>query len=218
MRAKASIGAAMAAAAIGVAAMTIQTGVAAQEGNPSEADPGMNQDQTNQNPANQNNPDKNQANPDKTTSARTVTTTATIQRIDKEAGTVSLKGANGTTVDVKPGPDVKLDQLKVGDRVNATYYEELAVAISKPGQAQHKATQATVQRGGVTARQATMTAQILSVNQKNNTVLIRGPQGMTHVVTVQDPALQAKLGRIKPGDNVDITYTQAVATSLEPMK
>jgi hypothetical protein len=202
MRARASIGATLAAAAIAVGAITIQSGAAAQEGNPSASDPA-------------NDP---MTNTETTKSTKTVTTTATIDKVDKEGGLVTLRANNGTTVDVKPGPDVHMDQLKVGDKVNATYFSETAVGISKPGQGQPKSTQTTVQRGGVTARQATMTAQILSVDQRTNTVLIRGPQGKTHAIMVQDPAVQAKLGRIKPGDNVDITYTQAVATSLEPIK
>jgi lipopolysaccharide export system protein LptC len=81
-------------------------------------------------------------------------------------------------------------------------------------------TSTTTQRGGVTAQQATLTAKIQSVDLKKNTVLIRGPQGKTHTLKVDDPDLQAKLRQIKPGDTVDITYTQAVAVAVavEPSK
>ena len=214
MRARASIGAALAAGAIAVGAITIQSGASAQEANPS-GNEGAND------PASPDTSPKTDtsAKPDTTTTtARTVTTAATIEKLDKAGQSVTLKGANGMTVDVKAGPDVHMDQLRVGDKVKATYFEEIAVGISKPGTAQPKAGQTTVQRGGVTARQATMTAQILSYDQQRNTVLIRGPQGRTHAIEVQDPGVQAQLSKVKPGDNVQITYTQAVATSLEPTK
>jgi hypothetical protein len=74
-----------------------------------------------------------------------------------------------------------------------------------------------VQRGGVTAVQATLTAKIVAVDEKNDSVTIKTANGDTHSLKVEDPQLQAMLPKIKAGDNVDITYTQAVATSVEPM-
>jgi hypothetical protein len=74
------------------------------------------------------------------------------------------------------------------------------------------------ERGGVTAQQTTITAKVLAVDTDSNSVALRGPQGATHIIQVQDPDLQAQLGKIKAGDSVDVTYTQAVAVSVEPTK
>jgi type 1 fimbria pilin len=131
---------------------------------------------------------------------------------------VTLKGPQGRTFELKAGPDVNLDQLHVGDPVNASYYEEIAVAINKHVQGPPKVATTTVQRGGVTAQQATLTARIVSVDTEKNTVGVRMPDGKTHTLKVDDPNLQAQLSKIKPGDNMDITYTQAVAVTIEPRK
>lgn len=152
------------------------------------------------------------------TSSKVVTASATIQKINKQDSTLTLKGPTGDTFDVKAGPNVDFDKLKVGDKVTATFFEEIAVAINKHTTAPpSKMETKSVQRGGVTAMQATLTAKIVAVDEKNNSVTIRTANGDTHSLKVEDPQLQGMLKKVKAGDNVDITYTQAVATSVEPM-
>ena len=64
-----------------------------------------------------------------------VTRTATVQKIDLANRLVTLKGdQSGDTVVVKASADVKnLPQLRVGDRVTATYYQSIAYEVHKPG-------------------------------------------------------------------------------------
>ena len=107
--------------------------------------------------------------------------------------------------------------LHVGDRVNATYYEEVAVAIDRVPHTAPAVAARTVQRGGVTAKQATVTARIVSVDAVDDTVTVRTPDGKQRTVKVEDPALQAQLPAIRNGDSVDLTYTQAVAIAIEPV-
>jgi Cu/Ag efflux protein CusF len=151
--------------------------------------------------------------------AQLMTKTATVQKIDKANQTVTLKDPSGQITEFKTGPNVSLDRLKVGDQVSATYYEEVAVALKKPGQGQAapSMTQKTTQRGGVAVKQTTLTARVLSVDAANNTVMVHGPRG-TSTLHVQDPDVQAQLKQIKAGDNVEVTYTQALAVSIEPKK
>lgn len=61
-----------------------------------------------------------------------------------------------------------------------------------------------------------MTARIVSVNPKKNTITVQGANGKTHTLKVEDPELQAQLPDIHPGDNMDLTYSQAVAVSIQP--
>jgi hypothetical protein len=111
---------------------------------------------------------------------------------------------------------VDFAQLHVGDRVNATYYEEVAVAINKhTSEAAPRVAMRTVQRGGVTAKQAMVTARIVFIDTANDTVTVRGADGKKHTLKVADPQLQAQLASVRPGDNVDVTYTQAVAIAVE---
>lgn len=92
------------------------------------------------------------------------------------------------------------------------------MGITKATQGAPRMTQTTVERGGVTARQATVTARIESVDPSKNLVTIKTPSGETHELKVEDPDLQGRLKQIKAGENFDVTYTQAVAISVEPRK
>jgi hypothetical protein len=141
---------------------------------------------------------------------------ATIEKVDKAAGTVTLKGPQGNTFEAKAGPAVDLDRLKAGDRVRTSFFEEVAVAIKRHPEGPPKVAMTNVLRGGVTAQQATITARIDSVDPDKKTVTFRGPEGTVHTLKVEDPSLAAQLSHIHPGDNMDVTYTQAVAISVEP--
>jgi hypothetical protein len=147
--------------------------------------------------------------------AALTTTTAKVEKIDKDNGLITLKGPGGHTLDVKAGPAVNMDKLRVGDTVAAAYFDEVAVSIDKTSGAP-KMTAKKVERAGVTAMQSTVTSRIVAVDAAKNTVTIKGPKGAEHTLKVEDPSLQAHLKEIKPGANFDVTYTQAVAVSLEP--
>ncbi len=152
------------------------------------------------------------------TMSEIVTMSASVQKIDKATRMVTLKDQQDQIHDISVGKSVNLENLKVGDQVNATYYSEIALGIRKPGQAAPKVTETTTQRGGVTARQANLSAQVVSVDTDNNTVTLRGPQGDVHTLKAQSPDVQARLGQLKAGDMVDVTYTQAMAISVVPAK
>lgn len=62
-----------------------------------------------------------------------VTVTATITAIDKAAHTVTIKGPEGNTETVKAKDPKNLDRIKVGDLVEITYAQALAVSLDKSG-------------------------------------------------------------------------------------
>ena len=64
---------------------------------------------------------------------REVTVTATITHIDKAAHTVTIKGPEGNSETVKAKDPKNLDKVKVGDLVEITYAQALAVSLDKPG-------------------------------------------------------------------------------------
>lgn len=63
---------------------------------------------------------------------RIITITATITAIDKAAQTVTLKGPDGDMVTVKARDPKKLDKVAVGDLVNITYTEAVAISVEEP--------------------------------------------------------------------------------------
>jgi Cu/Ag efflux protein CusF len=151
--------------------------------------------------------------------AKLVTVRGTVEAIDKEKQTVTLKGPQ-KTLTVKVRDPQKLDAIKVGDPVIGKYYESLMIEVKKPGEGTpgvtaEKAT-ATSKPGEVPAgaigQQVTVTATIVAVDKKAGTVTIKGPEGNTVTVKARDPK---NLEKVKAGDNVEITYTEALAISLD---
>ena len=62
---------------------------------------------------------------------RTVTLTATITAIDRKKQTATLKGPKGKSVTVHVKDPTRLEGVKVGDLVEITYTEALAIAVEK---------------------------------------------------------------------------------------
>jgi hypothetical protein len=154
---------------------------------------------------------------------RTVKVEATVQAIDLPKRVVTLKGSKGNIFDLKVGEEAKnLPQVKVGDLVTVQYYESLAFQVIKAGQAGVESSGSGVARakpggkpGGVAANQVTVTASIEAIDAKNNYVTLKGPEGKTQEIKVQDPK---NLKNVKVGDQVVLTYTEALAVSVEPAK
>jgi Cu/Ag efflux protein CusF len=57
--------------------------------------------------------------------------TVTVAKIDAGNRLVSLQGPGGNVFQVKAGPKVQLEKLKVGDRILATYVEAVAIKLEK---------------------------------------------------------------------------------------
>jgi len=151
--------------------------------------------------------------------AKLVTVRGTVEAIDKDKQTVTLKGPK-RTLTVKVRDPQKLDAIKVGDPVIGKYYESLMIAVKKPGEGTPgvtaEKTTATSKPGEVPAgaigQQVTVTATIVAVDKTAGTVTIKGPEGNTVTVKARDPK---NLELVKAGDNVEITYTEALAISLD---
>jgi hypothetical protein len=154
--------------------------------------------------------------PTETTTAQTTNATLRVNKVDKATHTITFDDPRGGTFQVKAGPDINLDQVKQGQMLDVTYYQEIAMSVTKQGQAAPMVRQTTTNRGGVTAKQSTITAQVVSVDHDNNTVRVKGPNNAMHTIEVTDPNVQQTLNNVRPGDNVTITYTQAVAVAAQP--
>jgi Cu/Ag efflux protein CusF len=154
-----------------------------------------------------------------------VTATATVQAIDLKNRLVTLKDPEGNTFDIMVGPQAKnLPQVKVGDIVNVSYYESVAINVYKPGEAPSGVEAADVlatakpgeKPGGIAASQVTVTATVQSIDKENQTAVLKGPEGKTVKVKVKNPK---NLENVNIGDEVVATYTRALAISVEkPVK
>src|SRR5262249_56090357 len=75
----------------------------------------------------------------------------TVAAVDKDAKTITLKGPKGRTVTLDVQDPSKLEAVKVGDPVVATYMEAVAFQIKKPGTATPRP---TVQESRVSSQPA----------------------------------------------------------------
>ncbi|HEV7476933.1 MAG TPA: hypothetical protein VGO02_04255 [Burkholderiales bacterium] len=147
--------------------------------------------------------------------------TASVEAIDTAARSVTLKGPRGNVVTLAVGPEVKnFDQVKVGDFVVVRYAEALTLELKKGGkelrQRSEREGSAAAQPGGrpgaAAGRQITVIADVTAVDRKKQIVTLRGPS-RTVDLKLRDPE-QIKL--VKVGDQVEATYQEAVAVSVEP--
>ena len=161
--------------------------------------------------------------PGKAAAVETIKLTATITAIDKATRDVTLKGPQGNELTVTAGPEVKnFDQLKVGDKVDLNYVEALTLELKKGGglvvQRTEKAGMAGAKPGekpaGAVGRQVTVVADVVAVDPAKQVVTLKGPK-RTVDLKIPDPE---QFKRIAKGDQVEATYTQAVALAVMPAK
>jgi hypothetical protein len=150
-----------------------------------------------------------------------VTTTARVKAIDQQTRRVTLERADGSEVTFYADDAVRnLPQVKVGDEVTASFYESLAYQVKKPGTATPGATiiedaaraKPGERPGAAGARVTTLVATIAGIDKAAGTVTLQDSTGKATTIKARDPR---NLDRVTVGDLVEITYTEAVAVSVE---
>src|SRR5262245_13894013 len=152
----------------------------------------------------------------------TVKVTATVEDSDVAKRIVKLKDENGEITELAVPKKVRnLAQVKKGDQVVATYYEAIAYDVFKPGtEMPAPATAVASERaklgekpGAGVAEATTFTATIEAIDKPASKVTLKGPEGNKVTFKVRDPK---KLDVVNVGDQVQITYTRALAISVQP--
>ena len=153
---------------------------------------------------------------------RAVTIRATVVKVDQESRKVTMKGFDGTTETVQVGDQVRnLAQVKKGDEVVVTYYQSVAFEVLKKGETRPAAAagegvaraEEGEKPGGIAARVVTIVADVVRLDREKQTAVLRGPEGNLSTVDVQNPAA---FDKVKAGDRVEITLTEAVAIDVQP--
>jgi hypothetical protein len=149
-----------------------------------------------------------------------VTVKAKVEGVDLEKRLVTVRGPKGNVVEIEAGPEVRnLAQVKVGDMVVVRYQESIAFDLKKEAGEPEAAVAGMVARadpgekpaaGG--ARVIVADVTIMAIDTKTMMVTVKGPQGNVFEVKARDPK---RLQEIKVGDQVRVTYTEALAVSVE---
>ena len=151
--------------------------------------------------------------------------TATVEAIDLATRMVTIVRPDGKSFVVQAGEEVRnLVQVKVGDKVTVEYYEGLIAEIAPPGTPPDKV-KVTEAKGRATpgerpavavVKATTATVTIEYVDTLRNVVHFKGPLGKTRIVKVMKPEFRVMLKTLKPGDQVTLTYFEAMAVSVKP--
>lgn len=146
---------------------------------------------------------------------------AQVESVDAKNRKVVLKTPSGESEEFYVDPQVRnFDKVKPGDNVVLRYHVGVAAEI-KPSGTSAKAVQEKVAAekatmGGSIDHSISATVIIESVDTSFNSVTFRRADGKTRTVAVDSPKGQEFIKKLKKGDAVEITYTEAVAVSLEP--
>ncbi len=160
--------------------------------------------------------------PGKVAAMSTLELSAQVISINKSTRTLTLKGERGNVVEIVAGDEVRnFDQIRVGDSVVARYAAALTLELKKTRVAPGEPTMSEElgrakpgERPAVAgARTVTAIADVTAVDPAAKTISLKGPQGNVVTLDVRNPE-QFKV--VKVGDQVEVTYTEAVALSVEP--
>jgi len=158
-----------------------------------------------------------------------VTVSVTVKSVDLATRMVTLIGADGKPFVLKVDEEVRnLPQVRPGDLVKIEFYEGVAAQINPPGTPASSPTvtaemlrMAPGQRpGAAVGKVITKTVVIDSIDTATNVVTFHEatlPQQHPLKVTVKRPQFQAMLKTLKVGDQVSISYFEALAVSVQPV-
>ncbi len=149
-----------------------------------------------------------------------LTVDAVVDTIDRKTRQVTLKDAEGESVTLTLDEEAgRLDDIETGDQVTIKYLESVAIEVfaadeikagvvaggvvadSQPGE----------KPAGLVASQVSIVVTIEDIDLENELVTLEGKDGQLKTVTPRHPE---NLKKVKVGDMVKITYTEAVGFSV----
>ena len=164
-------------------------------------------------------------------SADILRATVTVDAIDKAQRLVTVRDGKGNKDSFHAPPEMqRFDELKVGDKINLTYFEGIAFEVKK----RDAATAATaanaaekpvgtsgtaeITRGtgplpsGAITQRRTATVTVTATDLAGQLLTVRLPSGRIARHKVQDPAL---MKGIVADDKIDITYAEGLLIEVE---
>lgn len=149
-----------------------------------------------------------------------LTIEATVESIDRQARQVTLKDKQGKTVTLSLDEGAgKLDEIDTGDLVTIEYLEAVTIEVFGPDEVEPGATGEAVvaesqpeeKPAGLAVSQVSVVVTIEAIDLEKELVTLKGKDGQLKTVKPQYPE---NLKKVKVGDMVKITYTEAVGFSV----
>jgi uncharacterized OB-fold protein len=148
----------------------------------------------------------------------TVTIAGTVETIDHAKRVVTIRTPTDAfvTIDVPEGAK-RFDEVKVGDKVKATYNNNVTVRLKPPGEPAVDTTKVAKtggegeRPGGMASMERTMTATIAAIDKPTSSITFVGPNEWKYSRHVVDPKV---FDQVKVGDRVDITWITDVTVAV----
>jgi hypothetical protein len=154
-----------------------------------------------------------------------VTITAEVLSYDPDTRELSLKGPLGGLIIAYVSTDVQdVSALKPGAMVSATYYQAIAASVRRHGEREPlvgAADAAAKFEPGMpvkASKAVTESLTVSSVDLPSKTVVFLDKKGKVVTRTVERSEFQERLKDLKPGDVVDVTYSEALVKGVRPVK
>jgi hypothetical protein len=141
-----------------------------------------------------------------------------VKAVDQKKRLVTVVDASGGEATFEADPAVKnFPQIRVGDDLIGTLAESLVLELREPTADEIAAgptvveALATAEPGhkpaGEYVREIRAILVVEAIDKKAGTATLRGPAGNSHTIPARDPK---NLDRVKVGDTVAATYTEAL--------
>ena len=154
--------------------------------------------------------------------AEEITLTGKVVAIGKESRMIIVEGPTGRQVAMKaPKEGQNFDQISMGDTVTARYFESVALAITPVADAQPGASELAAVSlappgatpGGTIVDQIQLRAVVAAVDAEARKVTLDVPAGGQRILMVREGV---DLARVKVGEEVSVTLTEALAITIAP--
>jgi hypothetical protein len=158
----------------------------------------------------------------KTIPGEHTTVSAVVEAVEQSSRMLTLRDPKGELRTIRVPEDVqRFPEIKVGDTITATYYDNITLRVKQPGEKDVDTLTEGVTPGGgrkpvgTAAAQQTITATIDAIDMNVPSISFKGPRGWSYSTKVQD---KKALSQVKVGDKVDITWTEALLVSVAAPK
>ncbi|HEX6241883.1 MAG TPA: hypothetical protein VFZ61_13335 [Polyangiales bacterium] len=143
---------------------------------------------------------------------------AKVEDVDAAQRVIAMRDESGRPFVIDVGENVPLERIRPHDWLNVKYQESVEFSLKEPGEADPvpSVEQSTrrVPDGVQFGRKIDALVEIVSVTPDGSHATFKVPDGMTRTVFIDDEPNQRKIARLRPGDEVAVTYTEKLAVAL----
>ena len=161
--------------------------------------------------------------------AQTTTLIGVIETVDPTSREVLIRGSagaqSGVLLTMIAGRAVRrMNEIRPGDRVTVVYYQAIAAQAVRPLStaavpfAGMSIAREADRPGGEVTRVRSGRVTITAVDNATSTVSFTGPGGLNRTVTATNPDIRRFISQLRVGEQVDMTYEEALAIEITPMR